>query len=285
MVYELARDLNMTNKILISKLSDMDISVKSHMSSLEDVVVAKIKGMLFGKKGKNVRLASKLTGWQLDVKNKTRFSGDIQTGFDSLVTLPGVGISLADALFESGFYTAEEISHASIGALMQIRGIGEFKAAKLMEAASMAVREAEDDDEEIINNDITRDDILHDDIKNAAFVSCDIIGHGREREHSIQLQRIQSINDHVRRVCGRPLGQGVVWASGGDGGHVAFLEESMRGMAVLLIRDLFLWAQQETERSESDFKLRLTAHFGPVSTIHGADERDQLALQRKFSEL
>jgi len=49
-VYELARDLNLTNKILLSKLSDLDISVKSHMSSLDDDAVARIKTQFFGKK-------------------------------------------------------------------------------------------------------------------------------------------------------------------------------------------------------------------------------------------
>ena len=49
-VYELARDLNLTNKILLSKLSDLDISVKSHMSALDDDTVASLKQQLFGKK-------------------------------------------------------------------------------------------------------------------------------------------------------------------------------------------------------------------------------------------
>ncbi|UCH22690.1 MAG: translation initiation factor IF-2 [Deltaproteobacteria bacterium] len=49
-VYELARDLNMTNKILVDKIRDMDISIKSHMSSLDQNTVAKIKANLFGKK-------------------------------------------------------------------------------------------------------------------------------------------------------------------------------------------------------------------------------------------
>ena len=46
-VYELARDLNMTNKVLLEKLDDLDISVKSHMSSLEDDIIAKIKSSFF----------------------------------------------------------------------------------------------------------------------------------------------------------------------------------------------------------------------------------------------
>jgi len=58
------------------------------------------------------------------------------------VALPGVGIGLADALYESGFYSAEEISQANIEDLVQIRGIGEEKAAKLLEAAESAAVDA-----------------------------------------------------------------------------------------------------------------------------------------------
>jgi translation initiation factor IF-2 len=49
-VYELARDLNLTNKILLEKLSGLNIEVKSHMSSLDDEAVARVKTELFGKK-------------------------------------------------------------------------------------------------------------------------------------------------------------------------------------------------------------------------------------------
>ena len=49
-VYELARDLNMTNQVLLSKLNDLDISVKSHMSALDDEDVTRIRQQLFGKK-------------------------------------------------------------------------------------------------------------------------------------------------------------------------------------------------------------------------------------------
>ena len=53
-VYELARDLNMTNKVLLDKIRDMDISVKSHMSSLDEEAVARIKSILFGNKEETV---------------------------------------------------------------------------------------------------------------------------------------------------------------------------------------------------------------------------------------
>ena len=53
-VHELARDLNMTNKVLLAKLNDMDIEVKSHMSSLDDDVIVEVKAALFGTKKETV---------------------------------------------------------------------------------------------------------------------------------------------------------------------------------------------------------------------------------------
>ena len=49
-LYELARDLNMTNKVLLEKVKDMNVDVKSHMSSLDDEAVKVIKKNLLGKK-------------------------------------------------------------------------------------------------------------------------------------------------------------------------------------------------------------------------------------------
>ncbi|MGD8257070.1 MAG: translation initiation factor IF-2 [Desulfobacterales bacterium] len=53
-IYELARDLNMTNKLLLDKLNALDISVKNHMSSLDDDTVAKVKVAIFGKKEETI---------------------------------------------------------------------------------------------------------------------------------------------------------------------------------------------------------------------------------------
>jgi len=49
-VYELARELNMTNKELLDKLQELEIEVSSHMSSLEDEDITTIKNSVYGKK-------------------------------------------------------------------------------------------------------------------------------------------------------------------------------------------------------------------------------------------
>jgi len=49
-VYELARELNLTNKVLMDKLQGLGIAVGSHMSSLDDDAVQRAKAVIFGKK-------------------------------------------------------------------------------------------------------------------------------------------------------------------------------------------------------------------------------------------
>ena len=51
-VFELAKDLNMTNRVLLERMRDLDISVVSHLSSLEDEDIAKIKENVVGGKHK-----------------------------------------------------------------------------------------------------------------------------------------------------------------------------------------------------------------------------------------
>jgi len=132
-------------KYVCNALAPAEISrviIDESNNSMEVIVPDEFLSIAIGKKGQNVRLASKLTGWHLDVKSETRYNEAMQIGYDSLVALPGVGISLADALYETGFYSAEEIIEANIEDLVQIRGIGEEKAVKLLEAAKKSVLDA-----------------------------------------------------------------------------------------------------------------------------------------------
>jgi len=46
-IYELAKQLNMTNKVLLERLKDINIAVKSHMSVIDEEAVAGIKEALF----------------------------------------------------------------------------------------------------------------------------------------------------------------------------------------------------------------------------------------------
>jgi N utilization substance protein A len=110
---------------------------------MEVIVPDEFLSIAIGKRGQNVRLASKLTNWHLDVKSETSYSEAMQMAYDTLMALPGVSISLADALYESGFYSVEELAQASVEDLEMIRELDEAGAADLIVAAGKALDELE----------------------------------------------------------------------------------------------------------------------------------------------
>jgi len=134
-----------TAKFVCNALAPAEISrviIDEDNRSMEVIVPDEFLSIAIGKKGQNVRLASKLTGWHLDVKSESIYNQAMQSGYNSLMALPGVGISLADALYEKGFYSAEEIGKASVDELLQIRGIDAELAASLIESARLQAEQA-----------------------------------------------------------------------------------------------------------------------------------------------
>ncbi len=106
--------------------------------AMEVIVPDEFLSIAIGKRGQNVRLASKLTGWQLDVKSEKQYTDTMKENYDVLAALPGVGPLLADALCEKGFYSIEELGHASAEDLADIEGLDEETALNLIAAARQA---------------------------------------------------------------------------------------------------------------------------------------------------
>ena len=132
-------------KFVCNALAPAEISrviIDEENRSMEVIVPDEFLSVAIGKRGQNVRLASKLTGWHLDVNSETQYNQAMQSGYDSLVQVDGVGVSMADALFEKGYYSAEELAAADIDDLVQIRGIGEEKARQLIANAQEALKKA-----------------------------------------------------------------------------------------------------------------------------------------------
>jgi len=95
-----------------------------------------------GKHGQNVRLASRLIGWELDIRKKATATvaqegkeEKIEKETVSLEQLSGVGEKTLQSFHEAGFKTIEDILQADIKDLMKIKGIGEKKAKKIIEQA------------------------------------------------------------------------------------------------------------------------------------------------------
>jgi transcription termination/antitermination protein NusA len=104
--------------------------------SMEVVVQDDQLSLAIGKRGQNVRLASKLTGWSLDVTSETNYNRALKEGYNSLLELEGVGDKLASDLYEEGFRSARDIAAAGVSDLLRIEGMEEKRAAELIKDAS-----------------------------------------------------------------------------------------------------------------------------------------------------
>ncbi len=111
---------------------------ESHQT-MEVIVPDEQLSLAIGRKGQNVRLASKLSGWKIDVKSESKYDRALKDGYQSLIRLPGIGEFTADALYEGGYGSAADILASDIEELMQVPGIDEEKAVKVMEAARQYV--------------------------------------------------------------------------------------------------------------------------------------------------
>lgn len=115
--------------------------------SMEVVVPDDQQSLAIGRRGQNVNLASKLTGWRLNVISEKNYNKALKESYSSLLTIEGVGEKLAADLYQYGFRSPADVAVGSVSDLMAISGMTEEKAVALKEAAKAAAaqREAQTD--------------------------------------------------------------------------------------------------------------------------------------------
>jgi N utilization substance protein A len=111
------------------------IILNKEQQTMEVIVPDDQLSLAIGKRGQNVRLASKLAGWRIDVKTESKYSKSLKEGYLSLLRIPGVGEITANTLHEAGFTSAKEVVETTLEELIQATGLTEKKASALMAAA------------------------------------------------------------------------------------------------------------------------------------------------------
>jgi len=131
---------------------------------MEVVVEDKQLSLAIGKKGQNVRLAAKLTGWRIDIKSEEEKRREVEAQFEGLEAAPadaedadaqadgggeeteagaaplpyelnGVGEKTVRKLVDAGFDSIEAVAGATAEQLSEVPGIGEKTAARILAAA------------------------------------------------------------------------------------------------------------------------------------------------------
>ncbi len=99
--------------------------------------------LAIGRQGQNVRLASVLLGWRIDVKSEQRYTRMMEEGFQSLVAIEGITEKLAEALYDAGISSVQELAEASAADVGECVGIEDEEVAQaFIEAAKIAWQNA-----------------------------------------------------------------------------------------------------------------------------------------------
>jgi N utilization substance protein A len=183
------------NAIAPAEVSRVLIDAENH--TMELIVPDEKLSLAIGKKGQNVRLASQLTGWRIDIHSESKVRELEEQAKRSLAEIEGVSTELADTMFKLGWRSAEELASAGPQELVAIPGLGGLEVAqRITENAKVTVEiqrqraeaearrleaEAQKSDEERMLSVQGMDEALAERLRAAGYLTVELVA----KEHDL----------------------------------------------------------------------------------------------------
>ena len=104
--------------------------------------------LAIGRNGQNARLASKLTGWKVNIMSETQYNEAKRREAEILVPvnqLDGIGAKIQERLAEVNISSVQRLAAASVEMLTKIEGIGKKTAENLIERAKQLAQKVEEE--------------------------------------------------------------------------------------------------------------------------------------------
>ncbi|MCB0411750.1 MAG: transcription termination/antitermination protein NusA [Bdellovibrionales bacterium] len=142
-----------TARFVCNALAPAEISkvfIDDEERSMQVVVPDHQLSLAIGKKGQNVRLAAKLTGWKLDILSESASSQKTAEAIFNLMLIPEMTETMAQNIFQSGFGSFQALAEAELSAVTAIPGYQEeAKAQKLIDQSKTLLEKYRSSGEEI----------------------------------------------------------------------------------------------------------------------------------------
>jgi N utilization substance protein A len=122
------------NALAPAKISRVYIDEENR--HMEVVVADDQLSLAIGKKGQNVRLASKLTSWKIDIKSESRMEKISSEILEKFQNLPHIGDVASRILYNEGFRSIKEVAEVDPEELAKVLGMVKEKAMEIVEGAN-----------------------------------------------------------------------------------------------------------------------------------------------------
>ena len=118
------------------------VIIDENNKSMEVVVDDDQLSLAIGRRGQNVRLASQLTGWNIDIKTETQIRKEQSEVISVLMSLPTITEMTANLLYNEGFRSLEDIAFADVEVLGRAADIeSPDDVTKIQTAARLALKD------------------------------------------------------------------------------------------------------------------------------------------------
>jgi N utilization substance protein A len=136
---------------------DLEVLIPNALqpAEVEQVILCKMLGraivlvredqlsLAIGRRGQNVRLASKLCGWDIEIMTQDELAESIDRAVGGFSALEGVDVALAEKLVEEGFLSYDDLSIIEPESLMEMGNLAEEPAGIIISQADVRAQEAE----------------------------------------------------------------------------------------------------------------------------------------------
>ncbi|MDU1268022.1 MAG: transcription termination/antitermination protein NusA [Escherichia coli] len=141
------------------------IVVDEDKHTMDIAVEAGNLAQAIGRNGQNVRLASQLSGWELNVMTvddlQAKHQAEAHAAIDTFTKYLDIDEDFATVLVEEGFSTLEELAYVPMKELLEIEGLDEPTVEALRERAKNALATIAQAQEESLGDNKPADDLLN----------------------------------------------------------------------------------------------------------------------------
>ncbi len=128
------------NALMPAKVSEIAICFELGKATV--VVTEDQLSLAIGKHGQNVRLAARLTGWDIDILTPEEYNREVERLATILKDIPGMDDRFVDKLLALGIISALDLEDVGTEPLIAELGIDQDRAGQIIQAAAQAAKQA-----------------------------------------------------------------------------------------------------------------------------------------------
>jgi N utilization substance protein A len=112
--------------------------------------------LAIGRRGQNVRLASKLVGWDIEIMTHDELSESIERALGWFLQIPSMNEEMAEAFIEEGFLSYDDLECLEIAQMAELAGVDEPTAEEMLAVAEELAEQVAEEEKRIRSTEESR---------------------------------------------------------------------------------------------------------------------------------